>query len=153
MKKSLKFVFLFVILAIQGCDLIDFNEDCGECFTPPKNFVFELLDKNTHENVFTNGSYDAADIEIISLEDNSAIQYDFIGEDSINVIDLYSVGWQTEIVNYAICIANDTIFEFYANASRVSEDCCSFTRWNEVRIDRAEYELSSVTGWYEIVVD
>lgn len=149
MKKSIKIVILFVIIGIAGCDL---NEDCGECFTPPKYFVFELVDKITQENVFTNGTYSSSDIQVISIKDNSAIQFNFIGEDHINLIEINSVGWQTEIVNYAIRVANDTIFEFYANAARVSEDCCSFTRWNEIRIDEAEYELSSDTGWYKIFV-
>ncbi|HCQ13230.1 MAG TPA: hypothetical protein DIU01_08165 [Flavobacterium sp.] len=37
---------------LQSC-----GESCGECFTPPQNFMFEIVDKESGANLFANGTY------------------------------------------------------------------------------------------------
>ena len=60
---------------LQSC-----NNDCNKlCFTPPNSFQFEIVDKTSGENLFTNGTYGAGDIKIIDKLNNeniSPLQYE-----------------------------------------------------------------------------
>lgn len=59
MKKIGLLLVLFTLL-FQNCN----HDDCGACFTPAQSFSFEILDKLSGENLFTNGTYDAVNIKI-----------------------------------------------------------------------------------------
>lgn len=149
MKITIKILVLLSVLFIQACT----NHDCGECFTPPDFFVFQIVDKTTGENLFSNGTYDPADFKIVNLADDSNVEYTFIDENNLNIIQVNTIGWQTEKINYSFEAGTENLFNLYVDASRVSEDCCSFTRINEFRIDNAEFEHISGTGTYKILVD
>ena len=45
------------------------------------------------------------------------------------------------------------IFDFYVDAERKSENCCSFTQYNEISITASEFELDTQTGIYKILVE
>ncbi len=150
MKNIGRNIVVLLLFALQACN---FNEPCGVCFSPPKFFYFELVDKNTGENLFTNGTLKSADLEVLDLANNASVEYEFISEDSVNILNIFSIGWHSEIVTYAITIADSTVFELYVNAERLSEDCCSFTRYHEIRIDETEYEHSLESDIYTIIVD
>ena len=137
------------IFTITACS---YDEECGACFTPPNYFAFSLEDKNTGENLFTNGRFNPDDIEILDVADRR-VEFNFIDENDINLIEIYTIGWQTEIVNYRINIASENIFNLYVDAERLSEDCCSFTRYNKFEIDNAEYSQNPETGIYSILLE
>tara|TARA_B110000879_G_C10714350_1_gene334127 strand:- start:20 stop:466 length:447 start_codon:yes stop_codon:yes gene_type:complete len=146
-----KIVLILVTLFLLSCNN---TEDCGACFTPPQSFLFEIVDKASGENLFTNGTYNSQEIEIInSLNDNSPIEFEFISEDNINLIRTNSIGWSTEIFNLKFYISNQYLFDFYVDAERKSEDCCNFTQYNEITITEAEFELDSQSGIYKILVE
>jgi len=147
MKKLILVTFVLAFFLMTACS----DEECGECFTPPSFFTFDLVDSDTGENLFMNGTFNSVDIEVLDASDNS-IEFNFIGENDINVIEINTIGWQTEIVNYRINIAQENIFDLYVDAKRLSEDCCSFTRYNEIEISNAEYSLSTETGIYTIMI-
>lgn len=71
--------YLLLITAIF-CQHHGSEDDCGEYFTPPSPLFFELIDKETGENLFTNGTYDADQIEVTNSLDNSSIGFTFIDE-------------------------------------------------------------------------
>lgn len=144
-------VLLIGLAAINfGCDK---RSDCGVCFTPPSPFLFEIVDKATDENLFTNGTYESKQIEIINADDNKNVNYKFIGENDFNVIQINSIGWKTEKINIMVKISNINIFNFHVDAERLTQDCCSFTKYNEIRIDNSEFELDTEYGVYKIVVE
>jgi len=148
MKKTILLSSFLLIVFIQSCT--DFGCDDNLCFSSPGAFNFELVDKSTGENLFSNGTYNSNAIEIISAIDSSPIDYLFIAENNFNVIRVASIGWKTEIVE-GILIVNDTeIIRFYVDAKRVSENCCSFTRYDDFRIENADYEYDYQTGVYKI---
>ncbi|QDO92870.1 hypothetical protein FNB79_02390 [Formosa sediminum] len=144
---------LFFILS---CTLIFYNcnqDDVVSCFTPPNPFYFEIVDKTTGENVFTNGTYNSEDITLTNiLSNNDSVEFNFIDEDSYNIIEINSIGWQTEIVNFELKIEDETIFNLYVNAKRKSENECSFTTYNEIEIQNAEYSLDQEFYIYKILV-
>lgn len=72
--------------------------DCA--LTPPQSFTFEIIDKTSGENLFTNGTYEPATISIIDvLDNNNPVEFTFISENDINLIEIGSIGWETETVN------------------------------------------------------
>lgn len=148
-----KFNLLLILFAItfQGCKD---DDKCNQlCFTPPQTFEFEIVDKASGENLFTNGTYDPDDISITDkLNNNEPIAFSFISEDNINLLQIGSIGWKTETVNLKIDIADNHIFNFYVEAERI-ENCCSHTEYNEINLTDSEFELDGQTGIYRILVE
>ncbi len=148
MIKIYRSLLLFIIIFNYSCE-----QPCGECFTPPELFIFEIADKTSGENLFTKGIYKASEIEVIDLSDSSRVDYSFIDEDDINLIQIHTIGWKTETVNYSINISNKNIFNLYVDAERISEDCCSYTEFHEIKIENTEYEFNQETGIYKILIE
>ena len=151
MKKSPIAFLLVLVLFSQSCK----DDDCGGvlCNTPPEPFDFELIDKTTGENLFTNGTFNPQDIKVINLADQRAVEFDFIFENDINVIRIYTIGWQTETVQYAIQLSSEPLFELFVDAERLNTDCCSHTEYNEIRIENTEFQKEPSTGIYKILVE
>lgn len=151
MKHFLNYFTLIALLFIQGCN----SDDCKDisCFTPPMGFVFEIVDKETGDNLFTNGTYSPDQIEVLNIEDNSKKQFSFLDENDINLINIGSIGWDSEIEHVVIKIAEDDILDLYVDSERVSENCCNFSRYNEIRIDNANYKLNSQSGIYTVYIN
>ena len=151
MRNLIKTTSIIVLFIIQGCA----NNDCEDqlCFTPPHSFNFEVVDKASGENLFSNGTFSPDQIEVLNAADNSDLQFNFMDEDDINLISIYSIGWETEIVDVLLKISNTNILDLHVDAERVSENCCSFTRYHEIRIDNAEYEFNSQTGIYTVFIE
>lgn len=149
--KSFQYIFVAIVLIFQSCS----SDNCNEsCFTPPNNFLFDLVDKSSGENIFTNGTYEAADIKILnSLDSNSRTDFIFIAENDANLIQIGSIGWKTEVVNLKFIIANNHLFDFYAAAERKSGECCEYTEFNETKIIDAEFEFDNQTGIYKILIE
>ena len=151
MRKKLLLIAVMILLSFHACD----DRDCEDvlCFTPPMPFAFELVDKDTGENLFTNGSYDSDDIEVLNVSDNSRREFVFISENELNIIQIGSIGWDNEIAEVVLKVGDRIILNLYVDSERVSEDCCNFTKYNEIRIDNAEYELDQQSGIYTVLID
>ena len=146
MKKINLLLILFTII-FQGC----YNNDCGACFTPPQSFEFKIVDKTSGENLFTNGEFDSNEITITdNFNNNEPVEFSFISENNINLIQIGSIGWKTEIVNLKIDISDNHIFSFYVDTERKMGDCCSYNQYNEISVTDSEFELESQTGIYKI---
>ncbi|HAF78877.1 MAG TPA: hypothetical protein DCG42_16325 [Maribacter sp.] len=87
------------------------------------------------------------------MNNDEPIDFSFISENDINIIHISSIGWKTEIVNLEIHIANNHIFDFYVDAERKIEDCCSYTNYNEILVLNSEFELNNETGTYVIFME
>ncbi|WP_159021793.1 hypothetical protein [Formosa sp. L2A11] len=147
--KKLFFILLCISPTFQSCS----DDENIDCFTPPSPFLFELTDNTTGENLFTNGTYNSEDITLTNiLDNNSNVEYTFIDEDNYNTIQINSVGWETEIVNFELRIKDEIIFNLYVDAERKSEDHCSFTTYNEFEIQNAEYTQDSQFDVYTILI-
>ncbi len=150
MKQPASFLILFFLSAFifQSCE-----SDCGACFTPPSPFHFVFIDKTSGENVFTNGIYKPADIKIFNEFDSSNVEFNFIDENNSNIVEINTIGWKTERVNISVLLANKHIFNLYVDAERLFDNCCSYTLYNEIRIDSAEYEFNQDTAFYRVLIE
>lgn len=149
MKKLIVLIFVITSLFLS-CN----NNDCNKlCFTEPRTFQFEFIDASSKENLFTNKTFDRRYIKIINVEDDSRVDFNFIDENDYNILTFPYIGWQTETIHYSIQINNIEYFTLYVDAERLSEDCCSFTRYNEIKIENTNYTLDEEKGIYSIFVE
>ena len=150
--RNIKFYFVLVLFFAVSCEKE--NECEGiDCIPPVKTFTFDMVDKTTGENVFTNGTFSRNQISIINLLNDQPIDYEFIDIDNLNYIKINSIGWQTEIVNCSISIDSEKVCGLYLDAERVSEDCCSFMQYNEISIEDCEFEYDSTAYLYKIFIE
>ncbi|CAL2083409.1 conserved hypothetical protein [Tenacibaculum dicentrarchi] len=149
--KKINLLLVLIAIVFQGCKD---DDECNQlCFTPPQPFQFEIVDKENGENLFTNETFDSNKITITdNLNNNESVEFSFISENNINLIQIRSIGWVTEIVNLKIDISDNHIFNFYVEAERI-EDCCSHTEYDEINLTDSEFELDSQTGIYKILVE
>lgn len=137
------------IIFLEACN----NEGCGECFTPPAPFIFEIVDKTSGENVFTNGTYESNQVEVVNVKNGSKVKYTFIDKDSSNLVQVNSIGWKTENVTFSFKIDQKEVFTLQVDAERKNEDCCAFTEYSEIQIGQAEFEQNPATGIYLIRIN
>ncbi len=144
-------LLFFAAFALNSCSVDKCDVDCN---SGPLGLNFELLDKTTGENLFTNGTFDPTDIEVLDLDNNnSSVQFTFNSENDINIINLGPFGWGTNIANYLLKVGDRNIFTLHVDAEEKTEDCCSFVQVNKLEIIHADFELNPETGVYEILVE
>ena len=149
MRNTIRGILFISILIFQSC-----NEKCdGPCFSPPHSFYFEIVDKSTGENLFTNGSFNPNDINVVNLVNQANVEFTFLDENEYNVIMINTIGWESEIVNYSINIGPESICELYVDADRLKGECCSYTEYNEIQINNAEYTHDQNLEFFKILVE
>jgi hypothetical protein len=146
LKKIFIFLTLTVFIIITSC------EKCGECFSPPSPFIFELVNEQG-ENIFSNQSFNKSQLNIEQISDKQKFEYQFISENDLNIIEIVSIGWTSEQVELSFQLDGVEVFTFCVSAERTSEDCCSFTRYNNIKLAGANFELDDQTGVYRVTVE
>lgn len=146
-----KLLFLLLLFVVQACG----KDDCEDyaCTTPPDPFVFEIVDKATGENLFSNGTFSPEQIAVINTIDGREVEFTFVEENGLNLLRVHGVGWKTETVLSSIQLDGEEIFTLYVEAEMVSENCCTFTRYHKIEIEGVEYKLNEETGTYTIFVE
>ena len=151
MKREVLVLLFITAFALSSCGVDRCDVDCN---SGPLGLNFELLDKTTGENLFTNGTFDPEDIQVLDLDnDNSNVQFTFYSEDDRNIINLGPFGWGTNIANYVLKVGERSIFTLLVDAEQKTEDCCSFVQVNKLEIKNADYSQNSETGIYEVLVE
>lgn len=146
---------LILFLTLFTCLSCSKKGDCEDmaCFTPPPSFVFEIVAKESGENLFANGTYDPNQIKIINLDTDSSVDFTFLDDNDANLITIHSIGWKTEIVNLKTTVSDKLLFNLYVDAERKTENCCSFTELNKVEVRNTEFQRNPMTGIYTILVE
>ena len=151
MKKIL--ILIITITTLLSCS----KDDCTTPIIPPQIFTFEIVDKITGENLFTNGTYQPEQIQITNTDNNFLTEFTFISENNINHIEInlsYAYAyWETGIVKLKIDISNNHIFDVYADGEIIMRECFSYYEYNEITIGESEFELDNQTGIYKILVE
>lgn len=138
MKKTILFFAITLLILNQSCDKCDGID----CTTPPSPFTFVLVDKNTVENLFTNGTYDPSQIEFTD-KNNDILGFTFRPE-SGNIIELWGFGVEKTIT---LKMSGQIIFALHVDAENISEDCCTFTRYEEIELT-SDFEFESESETY-----
>ncbi len=120
----------------------------------PSGLSFELLNKVTGENLFTNETFDPADISVLDLDNNNSnVQFTFNSENDINTINLGPFGWVTNIANYLLKVGEHDIFTLSINAEKINGDCCDYVVVRKLNIEGSDYSQNSDNGVYEVLLE
>lgn len=136
MKNILKIVSFLLLISTLSC-----NDDCGLVSSFPSPFRFELIDKATSENLFTNNTFKPEDIKVKDLNSQKYVKFYFEEGQDRNFIKVEGIGYATSIINYSFEIESISIFELYVDAERIrsDDDCNSYTHFNEISILNADF--------------
>lgn len=147
---KIKVLLFIAAFALYSCSVDTCDVDCN---SGPLSLSFELLDKATGDNLFTNGTFDPADIQVLDLDnDNRRVEYAFIDENDRNIINLGPFGWGTNIANYVLKVGERNIFTLFVDAEKITEDCCSFVQENKLEIKNADYSQNPDNGVYKVLI-
>ena len=141
MKKHL--LIFIAILALMSCD----TRDCDDmtCFTPPPVFLFKIVDKASGENLYTNGTLNSDDIKVTD-ENGKQLQYTFITENNVNLLQANEFGWDSNISTYHIYPDNDIKIDIALQSKMKNENCCSFYEISEFSVVNYNYSIENSTG-------
>lgn len=139
-----------MLFTVLGCKI---NECDGiACFTPPQPFSFELVDKATGENLFTNGTLKSEDIQVLN-ENDEKISFQFISENDYNVLSLNEIGWDLDPHTYTITVGTTVEFYLELDMEEKHENCCTFFKTETFQLSGYDYEQSNTTDIYTIKID
>lgn len=112
------------------------------------------MDKNTLENLFTNGTFDPDKIKIVNtLNDNQLLEFRFIKENNRNLIEIGSIGWKTETVHALVKVGEVELFNLQVEAERKEGECNSYTEYKTISVLNADYQVNPQTGVYTILIE
>ena len=146
MKSFFKHFLLLAVIVIQSCSNND-DSDCSArlCATGPAVIEFKIVDIETGENI-AGTIISGPAIKVINTSSGSEATYEFITENDNNILRV-SIPNSSE---YSVKYGEEEIFKFSVDAEMQTEDCCSFTKINEIRIDDADFEVEEETDIYII---
>ncbi|SDW18983.1 hypothetical protein SAMN05444411_101246 [Lutibacter oricola] len=146
MKKNILLIFLPLLLF--GC-----KNDCEgiACFTPPPNFIFELVDKTTGDNLFTKGELDSDTITVLNKNFES-VNFEFISENNLNVIELSEIGWNLNLEQYTIKVG-EIEFVVTLEMEEKHENCCTFFNILQFEVSKYTYQQSNSSEIIKILIE
>lgn len=147
MKNLYKVFITLFISSFVSCSIID---DCSNmlCNSGPAGFRLELVDSQTGENLFTNGTYEESQLSLTQIAGDSDGDWNFISENDLNIIQIGTF----ESLTYSVKIAGDEIFQVDIDAEGVTGHCCFHTQVNDFQISGAEFEQDEETGIYRVLI-
>ncbi|WP_291727992.1 hypothetical protein [Bernardetia sp.] len=144
--------FLSVIVKIGLCitlvTIFSSCDTCGdtECFTPAEPFYFQLIDKETNENLLENGTYLLSDVRIKSLARNELhlLELDSVeinGQKELVLMDA-EIGWEPnrENKNYTLILADSLEFDFVYETEERKGECCTF--YDVMEVSSSDMEIN-----------
>lgn len=147
MQKPFTYLALLIIFSIQSCD----SNDCETVVCAPNSiFQFQLIDKNSGENLLTNGAYQISNLNILNTETENEVGFDFTPENAIVSVQTPN---NTETVNYTIQISSENLFQVAIEKERISGECCSGINFTSVEISNVDFQLNSQLGTYTILLE
>ncbi len=122
------------------------------CFTLPPEFLFEIVDKQSGENMFSSGKFNSKDI-IVKDENNKNISHAFCSDNGFNLINLSSIGWNTNISDYTLFIGADIKIKIHLVMEKKINGNNSIS-YNKIEfsVEDYEYEQSNTAGIIKIII-
>ncbi|MBK6263592.1 hypothetical protein JKA74_00990 [Marivirga sp. S37H4] len=146
---------LIMVVCLQSCNIFGDNCEDYACFTPPQSFHFELINSQ-EENALSDPAFDTNKLKVIRLEDEQSLNFDIETINEIEIIQVQQIGWEEGLKNYQFLYEDNALFVIRVDAESVSEDCCSFTQYNEKSLLNAEHTIvtnQAIDNHYRVTVD
>ena len=143
-------ILFFTVITLLSCS----NTNCeGDYNIPSQKFTFEIIDKTSGENLFSNGTFVPEEIQITNTFNNYPVEFSFIAENNIHHIQIKSASLETKIINLKFVISNNHLFDFYSKGELIMKECFSYTKYKEITIKESEFIIDAQTGVYNILVE
>jgi NAD kinase len=146
MKKNL--VLILVLIFTISCNI---NNDCGECFTPPRQFNFDFVDKDTQENLFVNDTFEMETITVVD-ENNDNVNFQIVFYNDSYILSLSEIGWNTNPKVYTINLNDSLSVIFELDMKSVQSECCTFFEVESFNLQTYNYTESSTTGIIQVEI-
>ncbi|MDP3314063.1 hypothetical protein [Lutibacter sp.] len=143
-----KFILFVLIIGLTSCDI---SSDCGDCFTPPREFNFVFVDEDSSQDLFENGTFNVNDLAVTNLK-NETTNFKIIKYQNQTVLSLNSIGWVLEPSVYTIKLSPDVSVIINVDMDKISGDCCTYFEVKEFKILNYEYSESTSTGIIKIEI-
>lgn len=142
MKQLSSLVFIFLCI---GCNS---EADVTDDLTAPGTFAFQILNKDTGENIFSNKTYNPEKIIVKNLDSQNVVQHHFISDNDLDIIVLENLGRESEDVNYSINVGDKSMFELHVDAILVKKD--EDFEYKNIAITNTEFKQDKTSGVYNI---
>lgn len=149
----MKSICVTLALLISGLYFTSCNS-CGDiaCTSPAPSFFMAILDADTKQNIFVDHPElsNAISIKNVDTGKNIDFRFDAEGAEIPKLLEIRSIGWDTEVVDLSISIGGGPSFIFHVDVDRVTKDCCTFTTVNEATISNIQWEKDSVSNVFSV---
>ncbi|WP_299623107.1 hypothetical protein [uncultured Tenacibaculum sp.] len=147
-----KFIFLTVLVFLNSCNITDDCDDSIVIYCPNSfQLSFALLDKDTDENLLTNGTISLDDLKIINNADNSEIE--LFRVDSNDSFAFSNFIPDSQDINYSVLLSSDKIFDITAEATKETTSGCCDTVINitNIKLEGVVTEIDN-TDTYKVFI-
>jgi len=146
MKRILQLV-LVLFIAIS-CEL---KED-DSCFSPPRQFNFDLVDATSLENLFSNETFTESAIKVYD-ETDEEVEFRLVFHDGRYILSLGDIGWELDPKTYTIELSSETSIVFTLDVDKMRSGSCTYFEVKEFNVIGYEYEELLPTGIIQIKIE
>lgn len=146
MKKAIILIFSGLLFN-YGC----LKDDCGECYIPPVPFRMQIVDKESGENLITDGVFNKDSIFIYGYdkenEMKSAQIYFYTFQDQLNVLgsnDLPVISSENITKTFYIYLNQNDTDTLYLDVIQSTENCCTYFPYIEVKGNGVDMEFDNI---------
>lgn len=143
-------IFACLIFSNFGCDKCENIE----CTPPPNEFTFQLLDKDSGEDLVVNGTLQADEISVFSIVGNKKHEL-LVSTDSTGYFFTdQEIGWEVGPANasHELRLNPSTTLPFTYETKEVNEDCCTHFELVKFELDSAEILYLQQTNVYQLKI-
>lgn len=137
-----------LVLILSSCDI---SSDCGDCFTPPRDFNFEFVDAVSLENLFDSEVFDIENFKVTD-EDNTDVNFNIIMFNERTIFSLRAIGWELDPKIYTIELSPEVSVIVHLDMNKNSGECCLYYEVEEFSIENYEYSELSTTGIIQVKI-
>lgn len=147
MKRTLQLIV--VLLLATSCKL---SSDDVECFTPPRQFNFDLVDATSLENLFSNETFTDSAIKVYD-ETDEEVEFRLVFHDGRYILSLGNIGWELEPKTYTIELSPETSVVFKLDVDQITSNGCTYFEVKEFEVIDYEYEELLPSGIIQVKID
>ena len=146
MKRILQLIVV-LFLAIS-CEL----KDDDSCFTPPRQFNFDLVDATTLENLFSNKTFTESAIKVYD-ETDKEVEFRLVFHDGRYILSLGKIGWELDPKTYTLELSPEVSVVFELDMDQIVSNNCTYFEVTAFEVIDYEYEELSPSGIIQIKID
>ncbi|MBN2236218.1 MAG: hypothetical protein JW729_01585 [Bacteroidales bacterium] len=139
-------VFLFgLVLTSSSCLKSD---DCGECFTPPPQLYFKVIDATIGQNLYDDFTYNANDLKLYYKNGDDLVYidvniYDYFNERIISSNDMSWLAISDIGETFYLVLSPTETETIFLQIDALFENCCTYHMIHQLTINGIEPEQDS----------